>query len=105
MASGTKDNGLGTHAKYSEDYEKDDLEEMPITVIGDLEQYQFSSPEGVHDLKVRSNSDARDWRRWRLTHRKRHCRHKCTEETPPEGLDAKVVAHFLRVFNDAPCGR
>lgn len=47
-----------THAEDTENYEKDNLEEMPITVVGDLEQYQFPGSEGIHDLKARANSDA-----------------------------------------------
>ena len=51
-----------TDSTYTEDAKDDkenDLEEMPITVVGDLEQYQLPRPEGVHYLKVRSNSDIR----------------------------------------------
>lgn len=40
-----------THAEDSENYEKDNLEEMPIPVVGDLEQHQFPGSVGVHDLK------------------------------------------------------
>lgn len=46
-----------THAEDAKDDKEDDLEEMPITVVGDLEQYQFPRSEGIHYLKVRSNSD------------------------------------------------
>ena len=46
-----------TYTEDAKDYEKDDLEEMPITVVGDLEQYQFPRSEGVHCLEVRHNSD------------------------------------------------
>ena len=58
LTNGTNNDLFATHTKDSEDYEKDDFEEMPITVVGDLEQYQFAGPEGVHDLKVGSSSDA-----------------------------------------------
>lgn len=61
MRSGTRNNRSGTYTEDPEDDEKDDLEEMPIPVIGDLEQYQFPSPEGIHGLKVRSNSDGWGW--------------------------------------------
>ena len=47
---------------YTEDtdyYEEDDLEEMPVTIVGDLEQYQLPRSERVHCLKVPDNSDAR----------------------------------------------
>jgi hypothetical protein len=47
-----------THAEDSENYEKDNLEEMPITVVGNLEQYQLPGPKGIHDLEARSNSGA-----------------------------------------------
>jgi len=30
---------------------------MPITVVGDLKQYQFPRSEGVHCLEVHHNSD------------------------------------------------
>ena len=49
-----------THAKDSQDYEKDNLEEVPVTVVSDLEQYQFPSSEGVHYLEIRFNSAACD---------------------------------------------
>ena len=47
-----------TYAEDAKDDKKYDLEEMPITVVGDLEQYKLPRSEGVHHLKVRSNSDA-----------------------------------------------
>jgi len=37
-------------------------------------------------------------RHLRWTYRKRHRSHEGAEETPPERLDAKVVAHFLCVL-------
>ena len=46
-----------TYSEDSKDYKKYNLEEMPITIVGDLEQYQFPGSEGVHDLQVHSNSD------------------------------------------------
>ena len=47
-------------------------------------------------LKLRYTQSRRQW--W--THRKRYRGHKGAEETPPERLDAKVVAHFLRVCDE-----
>jgi hypothetical protein len=46
-----------TYTEDAKDYEKDDLEEMPIAVVGDLKQYQFPRSKGVHRLEVRHNSD------------------------------------------------
>lgn len=48
-----------TYTEDTNDYEKDDLEEMPVTVVSDLEQYQLPRSEGVHCLNVPDNSDAR----------------------------------------------
>lgn len=39
-----------TYSKYSKDDEKDDLKEVPVTLIGHLEQYQFAGSEWVHGL-------------------------------------------------------
>ena len=39
--------------KYPENAQNDeehDLKEMPISIIGDLEQHQLSSPERIHSL-------------------------------------------------------
>ena len=38
----------GTYPEYSDDDEKDDLEEVPVAVVGDLEEYEFARAEGVH---------------------------------------------------------
>ena len=46
-----------THTEDTKDYEKYNLKEMPITVVGDLEQYQFPRSEGVHCLEARYSSD------------------------------------------------
>ena len=48
-----------TYTEDAKDYKKYNLEEMPITIVGDLEQHQFPRSEGVHNLGVRSNSDTR----------------------------------------------
>lgn len=45
------------YTKDAKDYEKYNLEEMPVAAVGDLKQYQFPRPEGVHCLEVRYNSD------------------------------------------------
>lgn len=42
--------GLQTYTKDAKDNVEYDLEEMPITIIGDLEQDKFSCAEGVHSL-------------------------------------------------------
>jgi len=47
-----------TYTEDAEDYKEDDLEEMPITVVGDLKQYQFPRSEGVHCLEVHNKSDS-----------------------------------------------
>jgi hypothetical protein len=49
-----------THAEDTEDYEKYNLEEMPITVVSDLKQYQIPSPEGIRRLEVGSESGIRN---------------------------------------------
>ena len=46
-----------TYAEDAKDDEEYNLEEMPITVVRDLEQYQFPCSEGIHCLGVRHDSD------------------------------------------------
>ena len=48
-----------TYTEDAKDYEEDNLEEMPITVVGNLKQYQFPRSKGVHCLEVRHYSDTR----------------------------------------------
>ena len=38
------------YSKYTKNDEEHDLKEMPISVICDLKQYQFSCPERIHSL-------------------------------------------------------
>lgn len=38
------------HPKDSKDDEEDNFEEVPISVISYLEQYEFASTEGIHCL-------------------------------------------------------
>ena len=38
------------HSEYSENDEEDDFEEMPVAIVGDLEQYQLSASVWVHRL-------------------------------------------------------
>jgi hypothetical protein len=38
------------YSKYTKNDEEHDLKEMPISVIRDLKQYQFSCPERIHSL-------------------------------------------------------
>ena len=42
---------LRTYTENTQDDEKDDFEEMPITVVRDLEKDKFSRPERVHCLR------------------------------------------------------
>lgn len=49
---------------------------MPVTVICDLEHYEFARPERVHD-------------------RQRHSRHERAEKASPHRFYAEIVAHFL----------
>ena len=38
------------YSKYTKNNEEYDLKEMPVSVIRDLKQYQFSCPERIHSL-------------------------------------------------------
>jgi hypothetical protein len=38
------------YSKYTKNNEEHNLKEMPISIIRDLEQYQFSCPERIHGL-------------------------------------------------------
>jgi hypothetical protein len=40
-----------SYAEYSKYDKEDNLKEMPVAVIGDLEQYKLSCSEGIHDLE------------------------------------------------------
>ena len=42
--------GVWPYSKYTNNDEEHDLKEMPISVIRDLKQYQFSCPERIHSL-------------------------------------------------------
>jgi len=44
------------YAEYSKYDKEDDLKEMPVAVIGDLEQHKLSRSERVHDLEQESQS-------------------------------------------------
>lgn len=44
---------MRTYAEYAQDYEKYYLEEVPVSVVCDLEQYQFATAIRVHGLKWR----------------------------------------------------
>lgn len=105
IASGQAAGGFTgfTYTEDTDDYEKDYLKEMPVTVVGDLEQYQLPRSERVHCLKAPDNSDARHLDPGG-TYGKRHSSHQGAEEAPPERLDAKVIAHFLGTFCDNPRG-
>lgn len=41
-----------TDTEYSEDDEEQNLEEMPVSVVCDLEQYQLSAAIRVHSLDL-----------------------------------------------------
>lgn len=42
---------LLTYTEYSKYDEEYDFEEMPISIIGNLEQYKLSSSERIHSLE------------------------------------------------------
>ena len=65
-----------THSENAEDNEEEYLEEVPIPVVGDLEDYELPTAVRVH----RREGDGRD---------------QGAEETPPHCLDAEHTAHFL----------
>jgi hypothetical protein len=46
-----------TYTEDAKDYKEYNLEEMPITVVGDLEQYQLPRSEGIHYLGFHSVRD------------------------------------------------
>ena len=55
---GNRQKGLGhggflSYPKYAEDDKEDNFEEMPVAVIGDLEQDEFAGTKRVHSLKIR----------------------------------------------------
>jgi hypothetical protein len=83
-----------TYPEYTYDYEKDDLEEMPISVIGNLKQDKFAGPEGIHCLDGVSQRGAN--RKSKNTHRKCHCSDQRAKEASPHSLDTKRVTHFLK---------
>ena len=65
-----------THSENAEDNEEEYLKEVPIPVVGDLEEYELPTAVRVH----RREGDGRD---------------QGAEETPPHCLDAEHTAHFL----------
>jgi hypothetical protein len=44
------------YAEYSKYDKEDNLKEMPVAVIGDLEQHKLSRSERIHDLEQESQS-------------------------------------------------
>ena len=44
---------LFAYSKNSENDEEQDLEEMPVTVIGNLEQYQLATAIWIHGLRAK----------------------------------------------------
>ena len=75
----TRRTGKETHPENAKDNEEHNLEEVPISVIGDLEQYEFPAAVRVHG----GESDSR---------------YQGTEETTPHGLDTENTAHFLKMY-------
>jgi hypothetical protein len=55
-----------THPKDSQNHEKDDLKEMPISIICDLEKDELASTERVHCLFGRTCDLALSWRDGRV---------------------------------------
>lgn len=67
---------MGTYSEYAYENEPSDLEEMPISIITDLEQYKLSCAERVHGGK----SDRGDQR---------------TKEGSPHCFDREIDGHFF----------
>ena len=72
---------------------------MPITVICNLEKYEFSGTERIHSLA--NLISARQHLPPMSTHSKGERSHQSTEETPPHGLDTKIARHFFNGEHDA----
>lgn len=68
-----------THSKDTKDNEEEYLEEVPIPVVGHLEQYKLPAAVRVH-------------------RRKGDGRNQGAEETSPHRLDAEDATHFLVVY-------
>jgi hypothetical protein len=83
-----------SHPEHAQNDEKDDLEEVPVSIIGNLEQYEFACPERIHRLYDRISKGTQ-----RLfqanTYSKGHCRNKSTKERAPHGLNRKRMAHLF----------
>lgn len=43
----------GAYPKNTNDDEEDDFEEMPIPIVGNLEQYKLARSEWIHGLQPR----------------------------------------------------
>ncbi len=41
---------MRTYPEYAQDYEEDYLEEVPVSVVCDLEQYEFAASIRIHGL-------------------------------------------------------
>ena len=68
-----------THPEDAEDYEEHNLEKVPISIVSDLEQHEFSAAIRVHGREGDS-------------------RYQSAEETAPHGLDTENTTHFLKMF-------
>lgn len=42
-----------TYPEYAQNYEEDDLEEVPVSVVCDLKEYQLATAVRVHGLQGR----------------------------------------------------
>ena len=84
-----------SYTKYTENDEKDDFEEMPVTIVGDLEQYQLPAAIWIHRLPMFEYIDFTIM--WiRLTYRERHGSNESTEEASPHGFYTEIARHFLK---------
>ena len=68
-----------THPEDAEDNEEHDLEEVPISIVSDLEQHEFPAAIRVHGREGDS-------------------RYQGAEETSPHGLDTENTTHFLMAY-------
>lgn len=65
-----------TNSEYTQDDKENYFEEVPISIVRDLEQYEFAGAKRIHGGQC-------------------HSRHEGAKEAPPHSLDAESVAHFL----------
>jgi hypothetical protein len=80
--------GPGTDPEGTYDDEEDDLEEMPVSIIRNLEEHKFPGSEGVHSLPNASTWELTSRQSFRA-YRERDCGNQRAKEAPPERLDAE----------------